>query len=73
MTASREAPRGNWWNKGDRQMRYRELGQTGIKASVVGLGTWAMGGGSVWGGEPDGGFVVVCEVGLPLVGLAGEL
>ncbi len=34
-------------------MRYRELGTTGIKASVVGLGTWVTGGGSVWGDEPD--------------------
>ncbi len=34
-------------------MRYRELGVTGIQASVVGLGTWVTGGGSVWGDEPD--------------------
>ena len=34
-------------------MRYRELGTTGVKASVVGLGTWVTGGGSVWGKEPD--------------------
>jgi methylglyoxal reductase len=34
-------------------MRYRELGKTGIHVSVVGLGTWAMGGGSIWGGDPD--------------------
>ena len=34
-------------------MRYRELGKTGIEASAVGLGTWVMGGGSIWGGDPD--------------------
>lgn len=34
-------------------MRYRELGNSGIRVSVVGLGTWAIGGGSVWGPEPD--------------------
>ncbi len=34
-------------------MKYRELGHSGIQASVVGLGTWAIGGGSVWGNEPD--------------------
>ncbi len=30
-------------------MQYRELGKSGIKASIVGLGTWAFGGGTVWG------------------------
>lgn len=30
-------------------MRYRELGHSGIEASVVGLGTWAIGG-WMWGG-----------------------
>ena len=30
-------------------MRYRKLGQSGIDVSVVGLGTWAIGG-SMWGG-----------------------
>ncbi len=34
-------------------MQSRPLGNTGINASVVGLGTWVMGGGSVWGGSPD--------------------
>lgn len=34
-------------------MKYRELGNSGIKASVVALGTWVMGGGIPWGEDPD--------------------
>lgn len=34
-------------------MKYRELGGSGFKASVVALGTWVMGGGVVWGEDPD--------------------
>ena len=34
-------------------MRYRTLGQSGIEASVVGLGAWVLGGGSVWGKDTD--------------------
>lgn len=34
-------------------MRYRPLGMSGIEASVVGLGTWATGGGVVWGEGPS--------------------
>jgi hypothetical protein len=30
--------------KGKWKMKYRELGFSGIKASVVGLGAWAIGG-----------------------------
>jgi methylglyoxal reductase len=30
-------------------MQYRKLGTSGIEASVVGLGAWVLGGGSVWG------------------------
>ena len=30
-------------------MNYRKLGLSGIEASVVGLGAWVLGGGSVWG------------------------
>jgi methylglyoxal reductase len=33
-------------------MRYRPLGQSGINASVIGLGTWAIGGWS-WGGTDE--------------------
>jgi hypothetical protein len=33
-------------------MRYRPLGASGIQASVVGLGTWAMGG-WLWGGTDE--------------------
>ena len=34
-------------------MRYRTLGQSGIEASVVGLGAWAIGGGPWWGATDD--------------------
>lgn len=34
-------------------MQYRPLGNSGISASVIGLGTWVLGGGSVWGPDPD--------------------
>lgn len=30
-------------------MEFREIKNTKIKASVIGLGTWAIGGGSWWG------------------------
>lgn len=33
-------------------MEYRELGNTGLQASVIGLGTWVMGG-WMWGGAED--------------------
>ena len=33
-------------------MEYRELGETGLKVSVIGLGTWVMGG-WLWGGADD--------------------
>lgn len=34
-------------------MQYREIGNSGIKASMIGLGTWAIGGGSWWGETDD--------------------
>jgi len=34
-------------------MRYREIGRSGIQASVVALGTWAIGGGAWWGETDD--------------------
>ncbi|MBN1489588.1 MAG: aldo/keto reductase [Phycisphaerae bacterium] len=34
-------------------MRYRALGNSGIEASVVGLGTWVTGGGEWWGPWPE--------------------
>ena len=34
-------------------MNYRTLGESGIEASVVGMGTWVTGGGAVWGEDPD--------------------
>jgi len=35
------------------EMNYRPLGQSGINASIVGLGTWAIGGGPWWGPTDD--------------------
>ena len=34
-------------------MEYRPLGNSDLHASVVGLGTWVLGGGSVWGQDTD--------------------
>jgi len=34
-------------------MQYRTLGKSGIRASIIGLGTWVTGGGRVWGKDPD--------------------
>jgi len=34
-------------------MQYRMLGNSGIEASVVGLGTWVTGGGAMWNGVDD--------------------
>jgi methylglyoxal reductase len=36
-------------------MIYRPLGNSGISASVVGLGAWVLGGGQLWGQDPDDG------------------
>lgn len=34
-------------------MQYRKLGNSGIRVSAIGLGTWAVGGGSWWGDTDD--------------------
>lgn len=34
-------------------MKTRPIGNSGVQASVIGLGTWVLGGGKVWGGDPD--------------------
>lgn len=34
-------------------MKYRPLGNSGLQASVVGMGTWVTGGGPTWGDDPD--------------------
>ena len=35
-------------------MRFAELGDGSMKVSVVGLGTWAIGGGEWWGESDEG-------------------
>lgn len=44
-------------------MKYRELGQTGIEVSVIGLGTWAIGG-TWWGGTDEADSVAALRYGL---------
>lgn len=34
-------------------MKYRPLGNSGLQASVVGMGTWVTGGGPTWGDDAD--------------------
>jgi methylglyoxal reductase len=34
-------------------MKHKPLGRSNISASVVGLGAWVIGGGTVWGQDPD--------------------
>lgn len=34
-------------------MNQKPLGNSGIQASVIGLGAWVLGGGAVWGRDPD--------------------
>ena len=34
-------------------MKYLPLGNSKLRASVVGLGTWVLGGGAIWGKDPD--------------------
>ena len=34
-------------------MIYRKLGTSNLNASVIGLGAWVLGGGSVWGRDPE--------------------
>lgn len=34
-------------------MQYRQIGKSGVMASAVGLGTWAIGGGGFWDGKDD--------------------
>ena len=36
-------------------MQYRELGNSGINASIIGVGTWVTGGGTTWGAAVDDG------------------
>jgi len=45
-------------------MLFRELGQTGIQASVISLGTWAAGGDSSWGGPDDARAIAAIETAI---------
>jgi methylglyoxal reductase len=45
-------------------MQYRDLGNSGISASVVGLGTWVTGGGEMWNGVDDAESLRAIEVAL---------
>jgi methylglyoxal reductase len=45
-------------------MQYREIGQSGIRASVVALGTWAIGGGAWWGPTDDDASVRAIQAAL---------
>lgn len=47
-------------------MQYREIGRSGIKASVVGLGTWAIGGGPWWGPTEDAESVKAIQASIDL-------
>ncbi len=55
-------------------MQYREIGTSGIRASVVGLGTWAIGGGTWWGETDDAASVhaiqAAIDVGMNLLDTA---
>lgn len=55
-------------------MEYREVGSSGITASVVGLGTWAIGGGPWWGSTDDAESVktiqAAIEMGVTLIDTA---
>ncbi len=44
-------------------MRYRALGQSGLEASVVGLGTWAIGG-WMWGGTDERAAVAAVQAAI---------
>jgi len=44
-------------------MLYRELGKSGIRVSVVGMGTWAIGG-SAWGGTDEADSIAALHRGL---------
>lgn len=47
-------------------MQYRELGNSGINASIVGLGTWVTGGGEMWHGVNDSESVRAIETAIDL-------
>lgn len=47
-------------------MKYMDIGKTGIKASVISLGTWAIGGGSWWKNTEDSEAIWTIERALDL-------
>jgi methylglyoxal reductase len=54
-------------------MKYRSLGKSGIEASVVGFGAWAIGG-WMWGGtkrnDPEGAIRAAVDHGINLIDTA---
>src|SRR3979411_798381 len=54
-------------------MKYRTLGKSGIEASVVGFGAWAIGG-WMWGGtkrnDPEGAIRAAIDHGINLIDTA---
>ena len=54
-------------------MRYKPLGRSGLEASVVGFGTWAIGG-WMWGGtkinDPEGAIHAAIDHGINLIDTA---
>jgi methylglyoxal reductase len=56
-------------------MKTRSLGSSNLQASVLGLGTWMLGGGTVWGRNPDDAESVrvihaALDAGIPLIDTA---
>ncbi len=45
-------------------MQYREIGRSGISASVVGFGAWAIGGGPWWGPTDDAESIRAIQAGI---------
>jgi len=50
--------------KGEFLVLYREIGKSGIKASVISLGTWAAGGDAFWGGRDDKNAIEAIKAGI---------
>jgi aryl-alcohol dehydrogenase-like predicted oxidoreductase len=47
-------------------MKYRRLGKTSLKTSIIGMGCWAFGGGEYWGAKSQGAINQIVSRGLDL-------